>query len=122
MSLDDAGAPAFVGRRLRHLSCNIAALLDFEPVSEGEEAGITVFMNDKYHYDLAVKLKEGRKVIVFRRTVGSLRTESMLECAAGPIVLKIEARPEWFAFSIQPDQSDVTRSWAPEKRICSQRR
>ena len=84
VSLDDAGAPAFVGRRLRHLSCNIAALLNFEPKSEGEEAGLTVFMNEKYHYDLAVKLKEGRKVIVFRRTVGSLRTESMLRLRSGP--------------------------------------
>jgi alpha-N-arabinofuranosidase len=49
VSLDDAGAPAFVGRRLRHLSCSIAALLDFEPKSEGEEAGLTVFMSERYH-------------------------------------------------------------------------
>ena len=31
---------------LCHMSCNIAAALDFEPVIEGEEAGITIFMND----------------------------------------------------------------------------
>ena len=107
VSLDTAGAPAFVGRRLRHLSCNISALLHFEPKHEGEEAGLTVFMNERYHYDLAVKLKEGRKMIVFRRTVGSMRTESAQVCAPGTVVLKIEARPEWFGFSVQQDQSHV---------------
>jgi alpha-N-arabinofuranosidase len=118
-SLDDAGAPAFVGRRLRHLSCNVAALLDFEPKSEGEEAGLTVFMSEKYHYDLAVKLKEGRKVIVFRRTVGSLKTEQTHDCAAGPVVLKIEARPEWFVFSIQSNQSDVLELGSGETHLLS---
>ncbi|GAE32156.1 glycoside hydrolase family 43 protein [Halalkalibacter hemicellulosilyticus] len=106
VSLDDAGAPAFVGRRLCHLSCSIAALLDFEPVNDGEEAGLTVFMNERYHYDLAVKLKEGRKVIVYRRTVGSMRTEYMRDCAEGAVVLKIEARPELFLFKVQQDQPD----------------
>jgi alpha-N-arabinofuranosidase len=107
VSLDAAGAPAFVGRRLRHLSCDIAASLDFEPKHEGEESGLTVFMNERYHYDLAVKLKEGRKAIVLRRTVGSMRTESTLDCAEGPVVLKIEARPESFVFSVQQAQSLV---------------
>jgi xylan 1,4-beta-xylosidase len=105
-SLDDGGAPAFVGRRLTHWSCHAAALLDFEPVNEGEEAGITVLMNEKYHYDLAVKLKEGRKVITFRRTVGSMRTEIENVCDAGPVILKVEARPEEFVFSIQQDSSE----------------
>jgi alpha-N-arabinofuranosidase len=118
-SLDDAGAPAFVGRRLCHLSCNIAALLDFEPLNDGEEAGLTVFMNERYHYDLAVKLKEGRKVIVYRRTVGSMRTEYMRDCAEGAVVLKIEARPESFQFKVQQDQSDDLELGSGETHLLS---
>jgi alpha-N-arabinofuranosidase len=118
-SLDEAGAPAFVGRRLCHLSCNIATLLNYEPVRDGEEAGLTVYMNQRYHYDLAVKLKEGRKVIVFRRTVGSLRTESVLDCPAGSVILKLEARPEWFCFSVQPDQSDELELGSGESHLLS---
>lgn len=70
-SLDDTGSPAFVGRRLSHFSCSIAAALEFEPVNEGEEAGLTVYMNEKYHYDLAVKERNGCKAVLFRRTVGT---------------------------------------------------
>lgn len=118
-TLDDAGAPAFVGRRLSHLSCKIAAALDFEPASEGEEAGLTVFMNGKYHYDLAVKFKEGRKVIMLRRTVGSLRTEFVQECAPGPVVLQIEARPERFDFSVRQDGRDALVLGAGETHLLS---
>ena len=43
----------------------------------------------------------------------------MLDCAAGPIMLKIEARPEWFVFSIQPDQSDVLELGSGESHLLS---
>ncbi|MED4080706.1 glycoside hydrolase family 43 protein [Halalkalibacterium halodurans] len=119
VSLDDAGAPAFVGRRLCHMSCNIAALLDFEPVNDGEEAGLTVFMNERYHYDLAVKLKEGRKVIVYRRTVGSMRTEYTQDCPEGAVTLKIEARPESFLFKVQQDQSNDLELGSGETHLLS---
>lgn len=119
VSLDVAGAPAFAGRRLRHLSCDVAALLRYEPRQEGEEAGLTVFMNERYHYDLAVKLREGRKTIVFRRTVGSMRTESVLACEAGPVTLKIAARPEWFVFSVQQDGHDVLELGSGETHLLS---
>lgn len=119
VSLDDSGAPAFVGRRLRHWSSNISTLLNFEPQHEDEEAGLTVFMSERYHYDLAVTRKEGRKVIVFRRTVGSLRAESTLECSEGPVVLKIEALPEWFHFKIQQNPSNVLELGSGETHLLS---
>ncbi|MNZ86018.1 Beta-xylosidase [compost metagenome] len=98
-SLNDAGAPAFVGRRLCHFSCEIGVFLDYEPVTEGEEAGLTVFMNEKYHYDLAVKRVQGMKKVMLRKRVGSLTVEQVQDCDAGPIVLKIKAEPERFLFS-----------------------
>jgi len=47
MSLNDGGNPAFVGRRLSHFLCNIAAKLNFEPTHDGDEAGLTVHMYEK---------------------------------------------------------------------------
>ncbi|MBB6731239.1 glycoside hydrolase family 43 protein [Cohnella zeiphila] len=118
-SLDDAGAPAFVGRRLAHFSCSMAAALDFEPAEEGEEAGLTVFMNERHHYDLAVRFREGRKAIVFRRTVGSLRTESAQECAPGPVVLQIEARPDTLVFTVRQDSAPDLEAGSGETHLLS---
>lgn len=119
VSLDDGGAPAFVGRRLCHFQCDLSASLEFEPVNEGEEAGLTVFMNEKYHFDLAVKLLQGRKKAVLRRTVGTLRTEQVYDCAAGPVVLQVAAHPERFTFFIQQGQSEVMELGSGEAHLLS---
>lgn len=61
VSLNDGGSPAFVGRRLSHFLCRMAAKLNFDPTYDGDEAGLTVYMNEKYHYDLAIKRINGQK-------------------------------------------------------------
>ncbi|KPK57312.1 MAG: xylan 1,4-beta-xylosidase, partial [Planctomycetes bacterium SM23_32] len=38
LTLDDAGSPAFLGRRQRHFDCRAACLIEFEPTRDGEEA------------------------------------------------------------------------------------
>lgn len=101
ITLNDGGAPAFVGRRLSHFDCRIGTLLNFEPKNESEEAGLTLFMNENYHYDLAVTLRGGRKTTLLRRTVGSLRTEQVLECAEGDVELIVRAEPHRFIFSLR---------------------
>ncbi|WP_435921344.1 glycoside hydrolase family 43 protein [Paenibacillus sp. DYY-L-2] len=111
-TLDDTGSPAFVGRRLCHFRCDLETVMEFEPQTNGEEAGISVFKNDKFHYDLAVKLVDGRKMAVFRKTVGSMKTEEARECPAGPILLKVEARPEKFVFSLRTQDTErVEMGW-----------
>lgn len=53
-ALNETGPVAFVGRRQQHFVCRIAAQLSFIPQRDGEEAGITVYMNERFHYELAV--------------------------------------------------------------------
>ncbi|WP_440117050.1 glycoside hydrolase family 43 protein [Paenibacillus sp. QZ-Y1] len=119
ISLNDRGNPAFVGRRLSHFLCNMAALLDFEPIVDDEEAGLTVFMNEKYHYDLAIKRLDGQKKIIWRRTVGSLRTEQVLDCDNGPVILNVHADREQFTFSIQQGSSEEQRIGSGETHLLS---
>jgi hypothetical protein len=76
-------------------------------------------MNEKYHYDLAVRLVNGQKFVVFRRTVGSLSIEQTLQCSEGPVVLRIEARPEHFRFSIEQKSSEVIFMGSGETHLLS---
>lgn len=116
-TLNETGSPAFVGRRLRHFSCQVVSLMDFEPKNEGEEAGLTVYMNERHHYDLAVKLLQGHKMIVFRRTVGLLKTEQVYDCNEGSIELMIQAQPELFTFYVQQGQSEPLEVGVGETRL-----
>ncbi len=70
---DDQDAPAWVGRRQQHFDCEAWTALDFAPQNEGEEAGLTVRMNEKHHYEIAVARQADGPYIIVRRSIGSLR-------------------------------------------------
>ena len=44
-NLDNGLGSVFVGCRQEHFNCEAAALLDFSPNQEGEEAGLTAWMD-----------------------------------------------------------------------------
>ena len=72
VTLDDSDSPAFIGRRQKHFNCRVQTELSFSPESEKEEAGLTAFMNERHHYEIAVtRLAKERRVIV-RRRIGGL--------------------------------------------------
>lgn len=118
-TLDEGGSPAFVGRRLSNFSCNIAAQLEFDPKYEGEEAGLTIYKNEKHHYDLAIRNVQGRNMLIFRRTVGSLKVEEIRECPEEPVTLRIEAYPEKFAASIWTPESGTIEMGQGETHFLS---
>ncbi|MBJ9987645.1 glycoside hydrolase family 43 protein [Paenibacillus sp. S28] len=118
-TLSDTGSPAFVGRRLCHFTCNISAAMEYEPAGDGEEAGLTVYMNDKYHYDVAVTSNNGVKKLRLRRTVGSLCVEKEHACPAGPLELKIEVQPDKFVFYYGQPGADLTEIGWGETHLLS---
>jgi len=91
-TLDDDDPPIFVGRRQEHFGCTASALMEFEPTEEGEEAGLTALMNEKHHYEVAVRRDGGQRVILARKRIGDLSmvvARELLE--PGPVVLRISA-------------------------------
>ncbi|PIH59491.1 glycoside hydrolase family 43 protein [Paenibacillus sp. LK1] len=119
VSLNDGGNPTFVGRRLSHFLCNLAAKMNFDPTHDGDEAGLTVYMNEKYHYDLAITRVDGHKKMIFRRTVGTLRTEVIRDCGAGPAILQIQAQLDMFTFSVQQGSTTGTVLGSGETHLLS---
>lgn len=100
VTLNDIGSPAFVGRRQQHFRCSVSTLLSFEPVQEGEEAGLTVYMNERFHYEIALACGAyGRRQVILRRRIGSLwKVESEEEYEGSDIILGLEAEPAKYSF------------------------
>jgi xylan 1,4-beta-xylosidase len=99
-SLDTGESPAFVGRRQQHFNCEISSLLDFMPVDDGDEAGLTVFMNENYHYEIARICKQGQSVLIFRRRIGSLwKVEAEVPYYEPTVVFRISATNQHYTFS-----------------------
>ncbi len=110
ITLDDTDSPAFVGRRQQHLCCCITALLDFSPERDGEEAGLTVLMNERHHYEIAVTCLEGKRSIIIRRRIGKRKAiVAHRKIGAGPVKLKVEAdrRMYYFSYALNDDEFKI---------------
>jgi xylan 1,4-beta-xylosidase len=81
--------------------------LEFHPVLEGEEAGITVIMNEQFHYEIALTLLNGRRVVILRKRVGSIvKIENEIEFIGESIIFEIKAEPKNYIFSFYNENSE----------------
>lgn len=108
VTLGDIGSPAYIGRRLSHFKSRVTTSVEFEPAVDGDEAGLTVYMNEKYHYELAIAAVNGCKKIIFRRTAGSLKVEELYDCPSGPVQLEVQTDREYFTFSARDSAGFVS--------------
>lgn len=98
-SLDDGPPMTFVGRRQQHAACEASALLDFAPPGAGEEAGLTVWMNPRHHYDLFVTSVGGARHACVRRRIGELAAVvASRPIGDGPVTLTIRADAQRYTF------------------------
>jgi len=107
--LDDEGAtPAFVGRWQTEMTCTVATRLDFEPAREGEEAGLTTYMRETHHYEIAVARRGERRVILLRRRILDLQVVvAEEELPAGAVTLVCDATPEAYTFGYRAGEAPL---------------
>lgn len=99
-SLKDPEVIAWIGRRQKHHLSETKVTLEFPCCQEGEEAGLTIFMNNRHHYEAALVCREGRRKLVFKRQIGSLeKVEYEQDCDGEKITLKLESDLEFYRFS-----------------------
>jgi xylan 1,4-beta-xylosidase len=99
VSLNEEGSPAFVGRRQEHFKCKVSALMEFNPREEGQEAGLVVRANEKFHYDLVVSKVNGKRQILLRTCVkGEAKIKNEKELEDGPVTLCVQAKEDQYEF------------------------
>lgn len=59
IKLGDNGSPTFIGKRLYDFNFSASTEIDFQPLTEGEIAGMTL-VNNGTHFDILIK-KEGKQ-------------------------------------------------------------
>lgn len=108
-TLFDVASPAFVGRRQQHFIFAVETAIDFAPAGEGEEAGLTVIMNERYHTDLFITRRQGRRCIVLRRSIGSLVAEVKVHAIEDEerVRLRVHAEDAWYHFSFASGAADA---------------
>jgi xylan 1,4-beta-xylosidase len=108
LSLDDSGPLAFVGRRQQHFCCRARTQMSFDPALESQEAGLTVLMNEEHHYEIALTVRGGRRVVLLRKRIGDLSVEVAARPFEGSsVVLEIAADHERYTFSYGRSESEL---------------
>jgi alpha-N-arabinofuranosidase len=108
ISLNEVDSPTFIGIRQQHFDCKVTTLLDFNAEKNNEEAGLTVFMDEKHHYEIAVIGNVPNRKIIVRRTIGKLSAIVAEEViSAGSVMLEINAdKLEYhFKYSVYEDET-----------------
>lgn len=106
VTLNDVDSPALVARRQQHFDCKISTLLEFEP-GLNEEAGLTVLMNERHHYELALTNIRGQRSVLLRKRVGSIwMVAAEQEYADKAIMLEVHANRKSYTFGYRVSQEE----------------
>ncbi len=120
VTFDDQDSPTFVGRRQTDFTCTASTLLEFDPRSENEEAGLVARTYDGFHYEIGITLKGGELQAFLRKVVRNKVIDPVkyIEIQPGPVILSVKASPLSYEFSCQ--SSEGTRQVlgaAPTKKL-----
>ena len=109
VSLWEDAPKAWLGRRQEHFCCTAEAQLHFDPQQDGEEAGLTIYMNPGHHYEIAKTRLDGAGCIILRRRIGSLSAvERVIPCHTADVTLRLECTRDRYQFSFAEQGGEMT--------------
>ena len=122
ITLNDIDSPAFIGRRQQHFNFIAKTLIEFNPKNEQEEAGLTIYMNNRHHYEIGVTRLEDKKYVFVRRRIGDLSvivTKEVIE--DNNLILIIEGDKDKYTFSYKLSSSPLKTLITGETRyLCTE--
>jgi len=109
LNLNSGLNPTFIGRRQQYFHCEASTQLTFVANSENEEAGLTIFMDEDHHYEIFLTVRNNKKVISVRLTIGSLSSETVYDIFNEKNAeLRILATTEEYKLQYKKNDSFVT--------------
>lgn len=117
ITLDDVDSPTFMGLRQRDfnstLSCNVS-------IDKGE-AGITLFMTENEHYDLAVRKGKNGLEAVLKLNIGEIKhVQSVVPLESEDAKLIVRSDSLQYSFYVQDKDKEISLGFASTKYLSSE--
>ncbi|MFS0858450.1 MULTISPECIES: family 43 glycosylhydrolase [Paenibacillus] len=118
VTLDVPASPTFIGLRQKDFDATIS--VDVR-LTNGE-AGITIYMDEQHHYDLAIRKEQSEYKVIERLNIGDIKSvENELELGSDHhATLVIQASHERYSFLIHADGKDILLGTAQTKYLSSE--
>lgn len=119
VTLEEADSPTFIGIRQSEFDTCLKVMV----AGSAREAGITFYMDEDQHYDLAVIREAGRAKAVLRIKVGDVQTvikEIELPEEEKEVFLEADSTPSEYCFYINSHQQRIFLGSARSKYLSSE--
>jgi alpha-N-arabinofuranosidase len=112
--------PCFVGRRQQHYEFRAEARLVLDARRDGDEAGLTVRMNEFHQHAVCLRRQDGETSFVVRTRVGRMDVTSVLGAVETfDVVLGVEGDADSYVFTARDGSGNVLRSAPVEAKFLS---
>ncbi|UQZ37604.1 glycoside hydrolase family 43 protein [Paenibacillus sp. PK3_47] len=118
ITLDVPRSPTFIGIRQRDFD----AVISCEVNLTGGEAGITIYMDENHHYDLALRSRAEGYEVIERLNIGDIKSvENSVESRSGNhAVLVIKSTPTHYHFYVQTEEGETLLGSAQSRYLSSE--
>lgn len=118
ITLDDIDSPTFIGLRQKDFNANITCDV---AVSNGE-AGITIYMDENHHYDLAIRKCDNGYEVIERLNVGDIKSveKSVYIEKNNKVTLMIEAKNSYYSFGFKTKDKKINLGTAKTRYLSSE--
>lgn len=97
--LSESGNPSFIGRRQQHMNFVATTMLEFQPASPNEAAGMVLYQSPQYHYRFEYTLFREETVIRLVKCCAGAEEECAVRAFKGErIYLKVQAHGQDYRF------------------------
>ena len=106
VSLDmTEGSPTFIARRQEHMNFTATTSVSLKQASANDEAGLSVYMYEKAHYDLFIKQNaDGKQSLVLRYRLGELNhIEKEIPLNKTKVQLRVKGSSDFYSFEYATD-------------------
>lgn len=106
-SLNSADGSSFLGRRQEHHCFKAVTKLTLPLKEDGEEAGLTIYLNHMHHYEIALTRIKNENLIISRRQIGSLSSIThKVPIFGNQVTFLLEGSKEDYSFSYSLNGTD----------------
>jgi alpha-N-arabinofuranosidase len=108
-SLSENPGLTFVGRRLQHFNFSASTVIDFNPTTENEEAGLTIYRDNLHHYKLYIQTVGMQRELVLSYNIGKIKAiAKRIPLKVGTVKLNVSGTQEFFEFGFSQGNEPTT--------------
>lgn len=117
-TLDDPSTPAFAGRRLTTPYFHARVMIDFNPLTSGDEAGLSLFLSERFHAEVGIRHGISGPECFVRRRAGDLAaTVHAAPCMHRQLYLEVSGDWHTITFRAGPDPENLPVLATAERRF-----